>query len=56
VGVDKTWTQSKKRRVSIYSEKKRKKTIESLIKYHYGITSVIAELGYPCRAALKLEY
>ncbi len=38
----------------MYSIKKRNKAIELLIKYDYSIASVIAELGYPSRGALKL--
>jgi len=42
------------RGLSMYPNKKREKAIELLIKYDYSIASVIAELGYPSRAALKL--
>lgn len=38
----------------MYPSKKRKRAIELLIKYDYSIASVIAELGYPSRATLKL--
>lgn len=37
----------------MYSDKKRKKAIELLIKYDYSIASVIAELGYPNRGTLR---
>ena len=37
----------------MYPSKKREKAIELLIKYDFSIASVIAELGYPSRAALK---